>query len=314
MSQPTNTFDSYDSIGNREDLSDVIYNISPTETPFLSACEKTKATAVYHEWQTDSLAAVSDNKNIEGDDSTADSLSPTVRLGNYCQISDKVVVVSGTQEAILKAGRKSELAYQIAKAGKDIKKDMEYALVGLNNARVAGNSSTARELASVQAYIKTNYSMGTSGANPAGTGADARTDGTQRAFTEAQLKDVCQQIWVSGGNPTTIMMGAFNRTVFSGFTGGATKFDKTEDKRLIATVEVYESDFGTLKAVPNRFMRSRDVLVLDMDYWKIATLRPFSTTDLAKTGDSEKKMLNTEYTLEACNEAASGIVADLLTS
>lgn len=314
MAQPTNTFDSYDSIGNREDLSDIIYNISPTDTPFLSACEKTKATAVKHEWQTDSLAAVADNKVIEGDDASADSRSPTARLDNYCQIADKVIVVSGTQEAILKAGRKSELAYQVAKAGKEIKRDMEYALVGLNNAKVAGNSSTARELASVQSYLKTNVAKASDGSNPTGDGTDARTDGTQRAFTEAYLKDVLQQTWTSGGNPKVIMMGAFNKRVFSGFTGGATRQDDASDKKLTATVEVYESDFGTLKAIPNRFMRARDVLVLDMDYFKIATLRPFTTYDLAKSGDSDKKQMLTEYTLEACNEAASGIIADLTTS
>lgn len=314
MSQPSNTFDSYAAIGNREDLSDIIYNISPTDTPFLSVCAKTKSAAVKHEWQTDALANVADNKVIEGDDATANSLSATTRLNNYCQISDKVIIVTGTQEVVNKAGRKSEMAYQLAKKGKEIKRDMENALVGLNNARVAGNSSTARELASVQSFIHTNVDKAGDGSNPTGDGTDARTDGTQRALTEALLKNVLQQCWVAGGDPDTIMVGAFNKRVISGFTGGSTRMDKSEDKTIYATVDVYVSDFGQHKIVANRFSRTRDCLVLDTQYWKVAYLRPFNTYDLAKTGDTEKKQLIVEYTLEACNEAASGMVADLTTS
>jgi hypothetical protein len=313
MSQPADTFDTYDSVGNREDLSDIIYNISPTETPFMSGCGKAKATATLHEWQIDSLADVADNKVIEGDDATTDALTATSRRGNYCQIADKVPRVTGTQEAINKAGRDSEMAYQMAKKSKEMKRDMENALVGLNNARVAGNSSTARELASVQAWIKTNVSKAGDGNNPTGDGTDARTDGTQRAFTETQLKDALQAAYTAGGNPDTIMMGAFNKRTFSGFSGGATRFDKSEDKKLYATVDVYVSDWGELKAVPNRFLRTRDVLILDFEFWKIAYLRPFQTWDLAKTGDTERKQLIAEYTLEACNEASSAGVFDLTT-
>jgi hypothetical protein len=314
MSQPSDTFDSYDSIGNREDLSDIIYNIAPTETPFLSMCEKTKATAVNHEWQTDTLAAAADNKVIEGDDATTDALTATVRRGNYCQISDKVPQITGTQEAILKAGRKSEMAYQLAKMGKEIKRDMENALVGLNNAKVAGNSSTARELASVQSWIATNVDKDSGGTNPTGDGTDARGDGTQRAFTETLLKNVLQLCWTEGGNPDTIMVGAFNKRVASLFSGGATRMDKSEDKKIYATVDVYVSDFGEHKLVANRFVRTRDCLVLDPEYWKIAYLRPFTTVDLAKTGDTERKQMVVEYTLEACNQKSSGIVADLTVS
>ncbi len=315
MTQPSSTFDTYDSIGNREDLSDVIHNISPTDTPFLSACAKAKAEGTLHEWQTDALAAVADNKVIEGDEANPDSITATARFGNYCQISDKIPTITGTQEAIRKAGRKSEMAYQIAKMGKEIKRDMENALVGLNNARVAGSSSVARELASVQAWIATNVDKAVSdGSNPTGDGTDARTDGTQRAFTETMLKSVLQQVWTSGGDPGTIMVGAFNKRIASGFTGGATRMDKSEDKKLYATVDVYVSDFGEHKIVANRFVRTRDCLVLDMEYWKIAYLRPFTTFDLAKTGDTEKKQMLVEYTLQACNQKASGIVADLTTS
>jgi hypothetical protein len=313
MAQPANTFDTYDSVGNREDLSDVIYNIAPYDTPFLSACGKTDATAIYHEWQTDTLAAPADNKAIEGDDAAAVAITPTTRLGNYTQISTKEIIITGTQEAIKKAGRKSELAYQMAKKGKEIKTDMEYALIGINNARVGGNSSTARELASVQSWIKTNVSKASDGANPTGDGTDARTDGTQRAFIETQLKDVLQLAYTNGGEPDMIMASPFNRRVFSSFSGGATRTDDAASKKINATVNVYASDFGDVKIMANRFIRSRDVLVLDMDYWKIATLRPFFTQDLAKTGDNFKKQMVVEYTLEACNEKSSAIIADLTT-
>lgn len=314
MAQPTNTFDSYDSIGNREDLIDVIYNISPTDTPFMSGVARGKASNTYHEWQTDSLAAAAQNIVIDGDEATHDSTAATTRLGNYTQISDKTVVISGTLEAINRAGRGREMAYQIAKRGKELKRDMEYSLVGLNNARVAGNASTAREAASVQSWIATNTSAGSGGADPTGDGTDARTDGTQRAFTEDLLKDVLQLCWDEGGNPDVLMVGSFNKRVASGFTGNATRFDKSEDKKLYTSIDVYVSDFGEVRIVPNRFSRSRDGLVLDMSMWKISYLRSFSMHDLAKTGDSEKKQMLAEYTLQANNEASSGIVADLTTS
>jgi hypothetical protein len=314
MAQPTNTFDSYDSVGNREDLSDIIYNIAPTDTPFLTTAGKTKATSTKHEWQTDSLANVADNKVIEGDEATNDASTATARRYNYTQISDKVPVVTGTVEAVNRAGRKGEMAYQIAKMSKELKRDMENALVGLNNAAVAGNASTARELASVQSWISTNVDKASDGSNPTGDGTDARTDGTQRAFTETLLKNVLQQCWTSGGNPDTLMVGAFNKRVASCFSGGATRMDNSEDKKIIATVDVYVSDFGQVKIVANRFLRTRDALVLDMEYWKIAYLRSFQQYELSKTGDSDKRQLLVEYTLEACNQASSGIVADLTTS
>tara|TARA_R100000234_G_scaffold36219_1_gene21539 strand:+ start:323 stop:1270 length:948 start_codon:yes stop_codon:yes gene_type:complete len=315
MAQPSNTFDTYDSVGEREDLSDVIYNISPTDTPFLSSAAKTKATAVLHEWQTDSLASAStSNAVIEGDEATADSISATTRLSNSCQIMDKVITISGTQEAVDKAGRASELAYQIAKAAKELKRDMEATLTG-NQAEVAGNASTARKFGSLGSWVATNDVMSAAG-SPAsgGAGNTARTDGTQRVFTEAQLKSVIKSVWNSGGNPQIVMVGPFNKQKLSGFTGNSTRFDAGADATLYTSVDVYASDFGQLQVVPNRFSRDRDAYVLDMDFWGIAFLRDFSMHELAKTGDTEKRQLLVEATLESRNEAASGLVADLTTS
>ena len=313
MAQPTNTFDTYDSIGEREDLSDVIYNISPTDTPFLSSAAKTQSTAVLHEWQTDALASAStSNAVIEGDEATLDAVTATTRLSNSCQIMDKTVVITGTQEAVDKAGRASELAYQIAKKAKELKRDME-AQITTNNAEVTGSATAAREMGSLGAWVASNDVMGTSGTSGS-VGNTARTDGTQRAFTEDLLKSVIKSVWNAGGNPTMIMVGPFNKQKLSGFTGNSTRFDAGADATLYTSVDVYASDFGQLQVVPNRFSRDRDAYVLDMNYWGIAFLRDFSMHELSKTGDSEKRQLLVEATLESRNEAASGLVADLTTS
>ena len=313
MAQPTNTFDTYDSIGEREDLSDVIYNISPTDTPFLSSAAKTKATAVLHEWQTDSLAtAVTNNQVIEGDEATADAISATTRLSNSCQIMDKVIVITGTQEAVDKAGRASEIAYQIAKKAKELKRDLESSLTS-NNAEVTGSATAARVAGGLRSWVATNDVMGTSGTS-GGLGNTAATNGTQRVFTESLLKTVIKSVWNAGGNPTMIMVGPFNKQKLSGFTGNSTRFDAGADATLYTSVDVYASDFGQLQVVPNRFSRDRDAWVLDMDFWGVAFLRDFTMHELSKTGDSEKRQLLLEATLESRNEAASGLVADVTTS
>jgi galactitol-specific phosphotransferase system IIB component len=313
MAQPTNTFDTYDSIGEREDLSDVIYNISPTDTPFLSSAAKTQATAVLHEWQTDSLAAaVTNNQVIEGDEATLDAITATTRLSNSCQIMDKTIVITGTQEAVDKAGRASEIAYQIAKKAKELKRDLESSLTS-NNAEVTGSATAARVAGGLRSWVATNDVMGTSGTS-GGAGNTAATNGTQRAFTESLLKSVIKSVWNAGGNPTMIMVGPFNKQKLSGFTGNSTRFDAGADATLYTSVDVYASDFGQLQVVPNRFSRDRDAWVLDMDYWGVAFLRDFTMHELSKTGDSEKRQLLLEATLESRNEAASGCVADITTS
>lgn len=312
MAQPTNTFDTYDAIGNREDLADIIYDISPTETPFVNGVGVSVATAVLHEWQTDALAAADgDNAHVEGDDIDATAADPTVRENNRTQISRKSVTISGTQEAVDKAGRASEMAYQIAKRGRELKRDMEAILTG-NQAVAAGNSSTARKLRSLEAWYKTNVSRGATGAN--GSASAAATDGTVRPYTEALLKDVLQQCYESGGEPGVIMSGSKLKQVSSGFAGGSTRTDKSEDKKVVAAVDIYESDFGTLRFVPNRFQRARTVHALQMDMWSVAYLpgRKFKMINLAKSGDSEKKAMLSEYTLAAKNEASSGVIADLI--
>lgn len=314
MALPSNSYTTYDAKGIREDLSDVIYNVDPTETPFFQLCAKTKASNTLHEWQTDTLAAASDsNAVLEGDDATTDASTATTRLSNQCQILDKVARVTGTMEAVDKAGRENEMAYQVVKRTKELRRDIESSLLA-NKAKVTGNTSTARVLGGIGSWIATNDDLGTGGASPTGDGSDARTDGTQRAFTEDQLKNVLQLCWTEGGQPDCIMVGAFNKQKFSGFTGSSTRFDTGEDKKLVAAIDVYVSDFGDLKVIPNRFQRARDALVLQKDMWAVAHLRSVRSHELAKTGDTERRQIIAELTLESRNEEASGMVADLTTS
>lgn len=327
MTVLTNTYQTYTAKGIREDLTDIIYRITPTKTPFLSAIPKIKATNTFHEWQTQDLAAVTANAQIEGDDvSTFGAVSPTTRLGNYTQISTKSVIISGTNQAVKSAGRNNEMSYQLSLKSAEIKRDMEAALVSAANgvsgavsnattsAGHAGSASAARLLRGLEGWIATNVDLGATGVAPVYTMGSwaAPTDGTQRAFTESQLKNVLQLAYAQGGEPDLIMVGPSQKQTFSTFTGGNTRFDKSEDKSVTAAVDVYISDFGTLQVVPNRFQRTRTVFVLETEKWALATLRPFDTVDLAKTGDADKKLLTVEYTLEARQEKASGAVKDVL--
>jgi hypothetical protein len=317
MSMPTNTFNTYEAIGNREDLIDKIYKTSPTETPLLSSMERVKASAVNHEWQTQALAtADTDNAVLEGDDAVTNAATPTVRLGNICQISDKVPRVSGTQQAVEHAGRANEMDYQISLKMQELKIDMESILFGSNQAKNAGAAGTARRTASILSWIGTNDDFGGgSGASPVALlGASTRTDGTQRAFKESQLKTVLQSIWSNGGKPDTIAVGGFNKQTFSTFTGRSTPMEKAESKKIVASVDFYDSDFGKQKVMACRNIRSRDCLVLQMNMWALATLRNMKMKDLAVTGDSQRVQILTEYALEARNEKSSGGVFDLTTS
>jgi hypothetical protein len=312
------TYQTYTAIGMREDLSDVIYNISPTDTPFMSSIGKTKATAVYHEWQTDSLAAASlSNYAVEGATASDATMSPTTRVGNRTQIAQKTVKISGTLQSVDKAGRKSEKAYQLAKASSEIKRDMETSLLS-NQVAANGDSSTARKLGGLQAWLATNYSGGTSGVAGA-SGTTARTNGTNRTFTEAILQSVVKSVYASGGNPKVLMVNPAHKQVVSSFAGiAAQRFMAPANgpTTIIGAADVYLSDFGTISVVPNRFMTSTNscdetAFVLDPDMAAIAYLRPFQTNELAVTGDNESTQLLAEYTLEVKNEAAHGIIADL---
>jgi hypothetical protein len=312
MTIETNAYGTFDAIGNKEDVSNVIYNVDPHETPFMSKIAKVKATATNHEWQTDVLDSPSaTNYALQGQAYSADAVVPTVRLSNYTQISDKQYRVTGTQEAVQHYGRESELDYQTVLKGKALKNDMESALFA-NNTKVAAAAATVPELAGIPAWMTSNVSRGATGSS-GGLGT-AASPGTQRAFTETLLKTVLQSIWANGGNPDTIYLGGFNKQVMSTFTGNATRFNEASTKKVVASIEVYQSDFGELKVVPARHIAARDCLILQTDMFALAELRPMEKQMLAKTGDSQGAVLLAEYTLEVRNQKSSGHVADLTTS
>lgn len=308
MAAPTNTFTSTSAVGNREDLADVIYRISPTETPLLSLAERTTADATLHEWQTQALAAPADNAQAEGDDAVADAVTPTVRLGNRTQIARKTARVSGTQQEVNTAGRKKELAYQVSLKSLEMKRDME---LGLTQNNVA-STSPRRSRGMVGWMDAANVDAGAGYVAPNYVTNVAQTDGTARAFTEAMLKNAAQKIYTSGGNPNTLMLGPTQKQTFSTFLGNSTRFDEGEDKKVVAATDIYVTDFGALKAIPNRIQRARDAFIIENEKVAVAYLRPIQKTPLAKTGDSEAVMILAEYCLENRAPLAHGGVLDLL--
>jgi len=326
MSQTANTFDTFAAKGIRESLSNVIYNISPEETPFMSNIGRENVKNTYFEWQTDSLAAASTtNAQVEGDDvSSYDSTAATTRIGNYTQVSRKTVLISGTLESVDKAGRRSELAYQLAKRSAELKRDMESTML-TNQAAAAGSagvSTALRKTGSLLAFLKTNTDKGTGGVDPSyttqpnATRTDA-TDANLRAFTETILKSVIQKVWAAGGTPKILMVGPVNKQKVSAFAGIAQIRKEAPGNKpgvIIGAADVYVSDFGAVSVVPNRFQRERDAFVLDPEYASVAYLRPFQTVELAKTGDAEKRMIVVEWGLKVNTEAAHGLAADLTTT
>jgi hypothetical protein len=320
MTIVASTFTTYSAKGIREDLSNVITNIAPEETPFQSNIGRETISNTLFEWQTDTLADAAANAQLEGDDvGSFDAVTATVRLTNYAQISRKTIVLSNTEEVVNKAGRRSELAYQIAKRGSELKRDQEFIFLN-GGIAVAGNTTTARVTASLGAFVKTNTDKQTNGVDPSYTTLpnSARTDGNVRTFTETILKNVIQKVWTAGGTPKILMCGPVNKQRVSGFSGiASSRFNidgGAKPATLIGAVDIYVSDFGNVSVIANRFQRERDAWVIDPDYAKMTVLRPYQQVELAKTGDAEKRMLLIEYGLKVLAENAHGLAADLITS
>lgn len=315
----------YNTVGIREDLSDLISNITPTNTPFQIAVRKGKVKNTVYEWQTDEYApALANNAQIEGFDAPSADHTPTVRQRNYTQILSRSVKIQNTADAVDKAGRATEFARELSKKTKEIKRDLESSLCQ-NTVAVAGDGSTARKFKGLEGWVGYNQSLGASGVAPnpeanAGLGS-APTDGTTRAFTETLLKNVLNQIENSGGEPNTIMVGTGNRTVFSTFGGVATSTTApsqgggvvadAKDGKIYATMDVYESDWGTLRVVANKFQRNRTAFVLDPKGFELVTLRPLETVNVGIKGDYREAFLVMEMGLKCDNWKAHGAVRDL---
>ena len=321
MTQPTNTFDSYDAVGNREDLQDKIYMVSPEKTPLVSAIGRFKATQRLHEWQRDNLAAPNkDNAVIEGDDRTGTALVPTERVANTVQLFDKTAVVSGTQEKTKSAGRSSEMKYQVSKCMVELKRDLE-AMVLSNNPAVQGNSTTARKSAGLGVLLYSNTSHGVGGsttAHTSGLATVAPVAGTGRAFAEAQLKTVMQSIYTNSGEmPSIISMTPSHKGTFSGFAGIAASrvnVKKGSQATIVGGADVYMSDFGELSVVPNYVQATANnstVFILNPEYAGIAYLGGFKSEPLAKTGHTMKELVSVEAALVVTSEKAHGKISDL---
>ena len=332
MAVVANTFETYQAKGIREDLSDLISDISPTTTPFQSNVGTRDADNTYFEWQTDSLATASAAATIEGADlSSFTAVTPTVRLGNYCQINMVDFIISGTEQRVDKAGRASEIGYQSAKAAKELKRNIEVACLLNGVGAVVGATNTARVTAGFPCWLKTNETSTNvtapsyTGSTPTGAAQVWKSFGTPTAFTEAMLKTTMQECYESGGEPSMLMVGPFNKTQVSGFSGIASSrynVDGAEPSVIIGAADIYVSDFGNLSVVPNRFFTSvvdagagslmnNWAFLIDPDEVKIANLRPYTIETLAKTGDADKRMILREWGLQVNNEKAHGVVAGI---
>jgi len=321
MAVTANTNETYDVSTIREDLSDALASITPTETIFMSTIGTRNAENTYFEWSEVDLAAAGANRQIEGDVGLSNS-APTnaVRKGNYTQISAKVVEVSSTATAVNGVADAQTVARQVAYKLSEMKRDMEKMLLD-NVAASAGASGTARQSAGLPAFLTSNTARGTSGADGTTSGSGeagypdaAATDGTQRAITEDILKGVIADCWDSGAEPSVVLCGSFNKQTISGFTGNATRYKEAEDSKLNAAIDVYISDFGELQIVPARHIRARDVFVLDPNYAAVAYLQTAKQEPLAKTGLSERRLISAEYGLQITSQKAHGVVADCTTS
>ena len=332
MAVIANTFNTYEAKGIKEDLSDLISDISPTTTPFQSNIGTRGAENTYFEWQTDALAAASATPVVEGQDlSSFTAVTPTVRLGNYCQINMRDFIISGTEQRVDKAGRASEVGYQAAKAAKELKRNVEVAALLNGVGAVVGATAAARVTAGFPGWLKTNETSTNvtkpsySGSTPTGAAQVWKAFGTPTAFTEAMLKTTMQECYESGGEPSMLMVGPFNKTVVSGFSGIASSrynVDGAKPSVIIGAADIYVSDFGNLSVVPNRFFTSvidagagalmnNWAFLIDPDEVKIATLRPYTIETLARTGDADKRMALTEWGLQVNNEAAHGVIAGI---
>jgi len=316
MAAPSNTTTTLVSIGNREDLENVIYRVVAEETPFVSNIGKDKATATYHEWQTETLRAPAANAALEGDDvSTLNAPNLTTRVGNRCQIFTESGGVSMTQEEVNKAGRDSELARQKLLKGKEVARDIELRFIG-NNASNVESGSTPRRSAGALAWLTSNVSRGAGGSSGgfAGGTVSAATNGTQRSFTEALVKSVLATAFSNGARLSQAYMGPTHKQQFSAFTGIADIRADVSGKRqatIYGAADVYVSDFGDLTLIPHPYGLTRDCLIIDPDMFAVGTLRPMKTTPLAKSGDNERFLMTAEKTLICRNERGAAVVADL---
>lgn len=316
MAKVTSAMATYDVTTNREDLADQVYRINPADTPFMTAVPRVKATAVLHEWSTQALSSINTtNARLEGDALTRASSTAPARRQNYCQISSRDATVTGTQRATNPAGIDDMMAYQMSLKSLELRRDMEAILLG-NTGQNAGNTTTARTLRSFNAWLSGNGSRGTSGADSTAATAAATdaTTGALRTFTEDMLKDAILDAFSDGGEPNLVLVGPFNKQKFSTFTGRSTSQVVVRQDVVDGAAELYRSDFGVLKVVPNRSQRDRDAFIVDTTKVAVAGLRMFEPQELGRVGDAVTRDIISEFTLEMRHPDAHAGVFDLTTS
>lgn len=316
MAADPNTFTSLDAVGNREDLSAIIYMVDPYDTPVLTRIASTGATNTGHEWQTQALRSpATDNARLSGDDATIKAVTPTVRLLNYTQIQDEVASVSGTQQSVTSAGRENELTYQEYLKTLELRRDME-STIALNQAKNQEVGATPRRMAGVPSWLVTNEVSDGGASAPTGDGTDTWTYGaTPLAMNEGVIDSVLQKCWDSGGRPNSGYMSSTQKLNMRDLTGNATKYKNVEDRVNVSGVDYLESDLGfMIELLPDRFIPAENILFLQDDMWAASYLRPVQRRDLAVTGDSDKSQIITEWTLEARNEKSSGIAVNAATA
>lgn len=307
--------------GIREDLEDKIWDLFAEDTWALSNLDHVQATGVYHEWLLDSLAAASSNSALEGDDASYSTIANPTRVGNYCQISTKTFLVSGTLEAVSKAGMAREAAHQAVKKMRELKNDMEFDIVR-NHASIAGDAASARSSAGMESWIKTNITY--TGTSTAGTTPGflsgivaAPTDATQVAASEGAFKTLFSNAWAQGGDARVVLANTSTKAVIDGFTGIVTRnIDmqraNPQQAAIIGAANVYVSSYGIHTVVLHRHVRGMTIMALDPEYWAIAFLRNPFMEELAKTGDARKYAMRAEWTLVSRNQAGSAKLAGVL--
>ena len=311
MAKVAEAFTTYDAQANREDLSDIIYNIDPFDTPMMTAAGRRNVSNIVFDWQTEALPAVSVTGELEGFELTRSASTPTVRVSDVCQINARDATVSGTQDAANPAGKRKELAHQIALVGKALKRDCESVLFGTDQVKDLGDATTIRATTGLINWLATNSVDGVGGADPVQSAGTAVTDGTQVIFTEAMLNDCIQLCYESGAEPSLLFVGPYNKRIVSTFVGRANSRQMIAAKKVVNSVTMYASDFGDLKVLPTRWIRPRDAFLIDPRYLKVAYYRNFQRSALGRIGDATTELILTEYGLQVDNEAAHGVIRDL---
>ena len=312
MAKVTEAFTTYDAQANREDLSDIIYNIDPFDTPMMTAAGRRNVSNIVFDWQTESLPTVSATAELEGFELANAASTPTVRVSDVCQINARDATVSGTQDAGNPAGKKRELAHQMALVAKALKRDCETVLFGTDQTKNLGNATTARTTTGLINWLATNTHFVAGGSDPVQATATAQVDGTVPvAFTEDILNDTIQECYENGAEPSLLFVGAFNKRAVSAFTGRANSRHMISANKVVNSVTVYASDFGDLKVLPSRWIRARDAFLIDPAYIKVAFYRNFQKQTMGRVGDATTELILTEYGLQVDNEAAHAAIRDL---